>query len=157
MRNQPFKNKASKRIYKRVPMPLEEQLQKLYSKALPKQPTRVPNTRSLRIHSSGRPFKEWLIRMRTSKNCVFAIVYWVKHQSIHPMDPHTFSEGNWTLQAYINSLQSPSRKVCGWIHRDSKSAVGSVNNSNNTTLNCQGRSPSNQRHPSQPEVPQASN
>ena len=27
----------------------------------------------------------------------------------------TFSEGNWTLQAYINSLQSPSQKVCGSI------------------------------------------
>ena len=24
-------------------------------------------------------------------------------------------EGNWTLQAYINSLQSPSQKVCGSI------------------------------------------
>ena len=31
------------------------------------------------------------------------------------MDPHTFSEGHWTLQAYINSLQSPSQKVCGSI------------------------------------------
>ena len=27
----------------------------------------------------------------------------------------TFSEGNWTLQAYINSLQSPSQKACGSI------------------------------------------
>ena len=31
------------------------------------------------------------------------------------MDPHTFSEGNWVPQAYINSLQSPSEKVCGSI------------------------------------------
>ena len=32
-----------------------------------------------------------------------------------PMDPDTFSEGMWALQAYINSLQSPSQKVCGSI------------------------------------------
>ena len=32
-----------------------------------------------------------------------------------PMDPHTFSEGNWVPQACINSLQSPSEKVCGSI------------------------------------------
>ena len=31
------------------------------------------------------------------------------------MDPHTFSEGNWVPQAYINSLHSPSEKVCGSI------------------------------------------
>ena len=30
-----------------------------------------------------------------------------------PRDPHTFSEGTWALQAYINSLQSPSEKVLG--------------------------------------------
>ena len=34
---------------------------------------------------------------------------------LYPLDPHTFSEGNWTLQAYINSLQSPPQKVCGSI------------------------------------------
>ena len=32
-----------------------------------------------------------------------------------PTDPHTFSEGIWALQAYINSLQSPSQRVCGSI------------------------------------------
>ena len=32
-----------------------------------------------------------------------------------PMDPHTFSEGIWVLQTYINSLQPPSQKVCGSI------------------------------------------
>ena len=32
---------------------------------------------------------------------------------ILPRDPHTFSEGTWALQAYINSLQSPSEKVLG--------------------------------------------
>ena len=31
------------------------------------------------------------------------------------MDPHTFSEGSWASQAYINRLQSPSEKVCGSI------------------------------------------
>ena len=30
------------------------------------------------------------------------------HGHVYPRDPHTFSEGNWTLKAYINSLQSPS-------------------------------------------------
>ena len=39
--------------------------------------------------------------------------------STFPMDPHTFSKGNWTLQAYINSLQSPSQKVCGPIGNES--------------------------------------
>ena len=34
------------------------------------------------------------------------------------MDPHTFSEGMWALQAYINSLQSPSQKVGGSIGPD---------------------------------------
>ena len=38
-------------------------------------------------------------------------------QIIGPMDPHTFSEGMWALQAYINSLQSPSQKACGSIGR----------------------------------------
>ena len=31
------------------------------------------------------------------------------------MDPHTFSEGTWTLQAHINSLQIPSEEVLGSI------------------------------------------
>ena len=30
-----------------------------------------------------------------------------------PRDPHTFSGGTWALQAYINSLQSPSEQVLG--------------------------------------------
>ena len=31
----------------------------------------------------------------------------------YPRDPSTFSEGTWALQAYMNSLQSPSEKVLG--------------------------------------------
>ena len=32
-----------------------------------------------------------------------------------PRDPSTFSEGTWALQAYMNSLQSPSEKVLGYV------------------------------------------
>ena len=35
-----------------------------------------------------------------------------------PRDPHTFSEGNWTLKAYINSLQSPYLRRYDWIPRE---------------------------------------
>ena len=59
-----------------------------------------------------------IIQNRRSTSCIiYNLSNYTRYLSNFgtPMDPHTFSEGNWTLQAYINSLQSPSQKVCGSI------------------------------------------
>ena len=62
-----------------------------------------------------------------------------------PMDPHTLSESNWTLQAYIHSLQSHSEKVCGSIGFDCQEfgvtwcnfvVQGNYNNGSGSSLDC---------------------
>ena len=69
---------------------------------------------SLSPWTQHRPPQRWLTVLWGPRK------RWVscnQHSYTLPMDPHTFSEGNWVPQAYINSLHAITFWEGMWIHR----------------------------------------